>query len=264
MNRQPDFEALLQALPDPCVVLSADLRVHAANDVFLTTTGVHREDLLERRLLDDVFPDPDGDGEAAQGRRGLRASIAVATKTATVDVADMHRYDLPTGPGGKRRKRYWSVINSPIVSADGTVQHLSMRVQDVTAARGLLAATVGRLSTVLGDGQPSIAGQLQSFAEYLTDAQRRGGGVQDILGQVDELLTVLQARTVIEQAKGMLMATQRISADQAYALLRQESQHTNMKLRDVAAHHVAVRSAPPRIPLTSPSIAADARRTNVA
>lgn len=83
---------------------------------------------------------------------------------------------------------------------------------------------------------------LQNFAEYLTDAGRGGRDTEEILGQVEELLAVLQARTVIEQAKGMLMVTQRIDAEQAYALLVQESQHTNTKLRDVAAHHVAVNS----------------------
>jgi GAF domain-containing protein len=45
----------------------------------------------------------------------------------------------------------------------------------------------------------------------------------------------LSSRTEIDQAIGILMAEQRCTADQAFALLRQHSQNTNRKLRDVAA-----------------------------
>ena len=44
-------------------------------------------------------------------------------------------------------------------------------------------------------------------------------------------------RAVIEQAKGVVMATCRTSADEAFALLRRRSQVTNVKLRDLAARH---------------------------
>jgi hypothetical protein len=44
---------------------------------------------------------------------------------------------------------------------------------------------------------------------------------------------------VIEQAKGALMIAYGLDADQAFALLRWHSQHTNIKLRDIAAGLVA-------------------------
>lgn len=54
----------------------------------------------------------------------------------------------------------------------------------------------------------------------------------------DTLQTVLpevvQYRAVIEQAKGALMRTYRINADQAFNVLRWRSQETNVKLRDLA------------------------------
>ena len=42
-------------------------------------------------------------------------------------------------------------------------------------------------------------------------------------------------RALIEQAKGILMARQSISADKAFELLREHSQHNGNKLADVAA-----------------------------
>jgi GAF domain-containing protein len=53
-----------------------------------------------------------------------------------------------------------------------------------------------------------------------------------------DLETAMNSRAVIEQAKGILMAAHRISADGAMKRLIAESQHTNVKLRDVATRFV--------------------------
>ncbi len=49
-----------------------------------------------------------------------------------------------------------------------------------------------------------------------------------------DLRTAMQSRAVIEQAKGMLMATQRCSADEAFQILVRASQRENRKLREMA------------------------------
>lgn len=52
--------------------------------------------------------------------------------------------------------------------------------------------------------------------------------------QIAQLETALVSRAVIEQAKGVLMAVHSCTADEAFAMLVQQSQHKNVKLRDVA------------------------------
>ena len=52
----------------------------------------------------------------------------------------------------------------------------------------------------------------------------------------------MRSRAVIEQAKGMLMAEHRIDADEAFERLTQQSQHSRMKLRDVARRLVNERA----------------------
>ncbi|MGH3634560.1 MAG: ANTAR domain-containing protein, partial [Mycobacterium sp.] len=49
---------------------------------------------------------------------------------------------------------------------------------------------------------------------------------------------LVEARAVIEQAKGVLMAIYRVNADQAFGVLRWRSQETNTKLRALAAQLV--------------------------
>lgn len=48
------------------------------------------------------------------------------------------------------------------------------------------------------------------------------------------LRAALRTREVIGEALGILMERERISADQAFDILRRASQHLNIKLRDIA------------------------------
>jgi GAF domain-containing protein len=53
------------------------------------------------------------------------------------------------------------------------------------------------------------------------------------------LETALRSRSVIDQAMGVLMGQARISADEAFEVLRRRSQSANVKLRDLAAALIA-------------------------
>src|SRR3954447_4049497 len=60
----------------------------------------------------------------------------------------------------------------------------------------------------------------------------------------------MEHRSVIEQAKGMLMATQRCGEDEAFQLLITASQRENVKLRDIARRIVddaTLRNRPPSV-----------------
>jgi len=56
---------------------------------------------------------------------------------------------------------------------------------------------------------------------------------------VAQLRTALTSRAVIDQAKGIIMAVRRISADEAFTVLVEQSQVQNIKLRDLAERFIA-------------------------
>lgn len=58
--------------------------------------------------------------------------------------------------------------------------------------------------------------------------------IQALRDEVAGLRKAMESRADIEQAKGIIMATMRCTADEAFDVLRQQSQHVNRKLRDVA------------------------------
>lgn len=65
---------------------------------------------------------------------------------------------------------------------------------------------------------------------------------------IDQLRAALSSRSVIDQAVGVLMAQRRCDADQAMSLLRQASQRSNRKVRELAVDIVASVSAESRPP----------------
>jgi len=58
----------------------------------------------------------------------------------------------------------------------------------------------------------------------------------ELAGQLRE---ALESRAVIDQAKGILMARDHISADEAFAMMLKASQRSNQKVRDIAQRLVA-------------------------
>lgn len=126
------------------------------------------------------------------------------------------------------------------------------RFAEAAAAAGV----VGVLSVaLLGDDESPVGGlNLYSRSVSRLDAADRDHAVRlaAVVGiavanalRYDAVATLaahleraLASRAVIEQAKGILMAAQRCSAEEAFDLLRRASQRENRKLRDVAAQIV--------------------------
>jgi PAS domain S-box-containing protein len=128
----PDFKTLFESAPGLYMVLDPELRIIAATDAYLQATLTRRNDILGR-LVFDVFPDnPEDSSTTAVSnstesfRRVLRERIA--------DTMPLQRHDVrrPEAEGGGWETRYWSVINSPVLNADGLVACILHRVENVT------------------------------------------------------------------------------------------------------------------------------------
>lgn len=98
---------------------------------------------------------------------------------------------------------------------------------------------------VVADRMADETGAVVGTAGYyidLTDAFDETR--QEVLDEA--LPDLFEARAVIEQVKGVLMAVYRISPDQAFGLLRWRSQQTNIKLRVLAGQLISeVANLPP-------------------
>lgn len=70
--------------------------------------------------------------------------------------------------------------------------------------------------------------------------------------RIENLESALQSREIIGQAEGILMERERISAGQAFDILRRASQRLNVKLREVARNLVETGERPETTRFTGP------------
>jgi GAF domain-containing protein len=119
-----------------------------------------------------------------------------------------------------RRHGISSTLSLPLVIGDRSV-----------GALNLYSREVAHFDEKHEDGGRAFAGQaaiaLANATAYFDQADL-----------ADNLRQAMASRAVIEQAKGILMAATGKDADGAFELLRQQSQQTNEKLRDVATRIV--------------------------
>ena len=69
--------------------------------------------------------------------------------------------------------------------------------------------------------------------------------MQDARELAENLQRAMEFRSVIEQAKGILMERHKLTADQAFRLLAEASMHTNRRVRDLALNLVLTGELPP-------------------
>jgi hypothetical protein len=174
-------------------------------------------------------------------------AVTVSSTGPLAEQADERQYQLDDGP-----------------CLEAMRENVVVRVEDMVGERRwngypALAAQVGVRSSLslplVVDGRSRGALNLYSTRPRAfgpadeAAAARWAGQAAGALGvalriadgddKAEQLRGGLDTRTVIGQAIGLLMAQERCTAEQAFALLKYSSQRRNVKLRDVAAGIVA-------------------------
>ena len=83
-------------------------------------------------------------------------------------------------------------------------------------------------------------GSARDLAACLENLGVRDARIVELVDEVENLHAMAEHRSVIEQAKGVIMSTAHCSQEAAFALLVSQSQTQNRKLRDIAAEIAAM------------------------
>ena len=102
-----------------------------ANPAYCTVLGRGRDDLVGREAF-SLFPDNPED-PTADGVKAVRTSMETARDTGQTQVMPLQRYDVAVTDDGPYKRRYWSIVNAPIVDARGATAFLLNRMEDVTS-----------------------------------------------------------------------------------------------------------------------------------
>lgn len=94
---------------------------------------------------------------------------------------------------------------------------------------------------------------LAEVAETVAAAGRAGSidRVDKLVAEVQGLRLAMEHRAEIEQAKGIVMATLGCGSDEAFDILRRQSQHENRRLREIAQDLVAITNRGRGVPARS-------------
>ena len=188
-----DYRLLFESLPGLYLILSPDLNIVAVNDAYLQATLTKRESIVGRHLF-DVFPDNPGDPNA-DGVRNLHASLKRVVAEKTADAMAVQKYDIrrPDSAGGGFEERYWSPVNSPLLSSAGELVAIVHRAEDVTEFVRLKQQ--GHEQLKLNDELRTRAGQME--AEVLQRAKEVQAGNEQLREANTQLAKRERERTVL-------------------------------------------------------------------
>lgn len=178
-----------------------------------------------------------------------------ATPVYTDDLAvelDLVQYKADTGPcldsyrdgvvyiiDDTRTYDRWTAFCSA-ASAKGVLSTLSLPLRAGDVHLGAMncysrqAGSFGEAEQAVGERFAAQASILLANAEAYHSAQAMN----------QNLTAAMESRAVIEQAKGIIIATSHCTADEAFQILVDQSQNENRKLREIAAELVTRTSRP--------------------
>ncbi|MCE3239075.1 MAG: multisensor hybrid histidine kinase [Gammaproteobacteria bacterium] len=129
-----NFQALFEATPTPCLVLSPDshFTIVEVNEAYLHATRTTRESIIGQGVF-EVFPaNPDDSNTSCV--INFRASLNRVVANCVTDIMPIYQYDIPCQEVDSKgfETRYWSPINIPVLGERNTLDLIVHRVEDVT------------------------------------------------------------------------------------------------------------------------------------
>lgn len=250
-EHRPDRQELRAEVIGPARAEASDA-IASLLEVVLSDRSLEAHLVQIAGMAADLHPAITGCGVAVRRGGRIRTVAASHPLAAEVDEVQFAAHEGPSldafatghvvGVDDHATDRRWPRYGRHAV-AHAVRSSLSVPLQAAGSTIAVLNAYAGRPDVFTGavrDAVLRFAGQ----AEGLVAVTLRSTEQSDELGQIQ---TAMDARSVIDQALGVLMAQQRCSADEAFALLRTASQSRNRKMSDLAVDIVtSVSGGPPR------------------
>ncbi|MDQ7802813.1 GAF and ANTAR domain-containing protein [Amycolatopsis sp. A133] len=213
-------------------------------------TGALETEPVEAEILEAVCAEavravPGADMASITAIRDGEPTTAASTDEAAVEI-DRAQYAAGAGPCLQAAST-GEIVRVPLATAGTAWPEFTARAQELGVGSYLAAPlrVDDRLSgaiNLFGYGDHGFAEAdsqlLQLYTTVVSFGLRTTRRYHHARQRAVDLEAAMRTRAVIEQAKGILMAVHRIGADDAMKLLVTESQHTNVKLRDIAARFV--------------------------
>jgi PAS domain S-box-containing protein len=192
-----DYKLLFENLPDRYIVFHAqgpDYTILTASKAYLEMTD-RTLTSIEGKKLFDAFPDTSPRAKKT-GKGELRESLDRCVETKQPDHMGVIRYDI-TNLTGDFEVKYWSVVHTPALDADGEIVAIVQSTEDVTdevIASDRLALNALQLDDALSAG--SIGSWIWDVTNNKVLANKGLGKMFDLTA--DEVSDGLPLKTFID------------------------------------------------------------------
>lgn len=205
MKHDSFFKLLFEASPHPYLILRPDamFTIMAVNDRYLSVTGTQRDAIIGHGLF-EIFPDNPAD-KSVSGVSDLHMSLNRVVSDRKLDTMGVQKYDIPRRDGGEGFEvKYWSPVNTPVFTDDGSVAYIIHHVEDVTEfILGRERATLEKVEQL---------GKIEAHAERMeAEVMLRASEVKDANRALKIAMQKLEEREIelaaANRAKDSFLAT---------------------------------------------------------
>ena len=220
-----------------------DVRVAEAFDRLATFVIAEHSFSAALQLIVDLAASAvqDADGVSISIKKNGKVLTAVSSNAKAVEL-DQLQYDAAAGPCLQAIQDASMQLTQSLLTDDRWPEFTNKALY--AGAISILAVPIKSSGEVLGalnffssrenaftDGDLSVA---QAFTERSAAVLLNVKVYEELTELAAQLQEALQSRAVIDQAKGIIMATEHVSADAAFDRLRRLSQKSNVKVRELA------------------------------
>jgi two-component system, response regulator / RNA-binding antiterminator len=234
----------------PLVVVDRSFTIRAANPAYLTVTARTADELLGVGIF-EAFPDNPDDPEA-DGVARLTASFEVVFRESCRHRMALQRYDIPApgsgpdpgpdpGPDRAFVRKFWDPVTSPLRDDRGRTVGAMLHVEDVTDI-------LDPILSAASHAPPGVVAESFAWNRLVSALVRETLAHADTRTERNQLQHALDSRIVLEQAKGVLVATLHCSPEEAFTALRHRARSTSSRIHDVARAVVQGGTWPPMQP----------------
>jgi PAS domain S-box-containing protein len=180
----PLLESVFRALPGLYLVLTPDLIIVEATDLFLKQTRISRAQAIGQHLFVSLPNNPNNPHKDSEQLvfqslyHALERKEPYTIKTLPYDIR------VPVEQGGGFEERYWHATSAPILDDQGQVAYLVLEVRDITEK---VLSDIGRKQSQ--EHLSPLASAMRAVAWEYDIANNRmtwGDGLQEIFGYTPE------------------------------------------------------------------------------
>ncbi|WP_312435256.1 ATP-binding protein [Janthinobacterium sp.] len=187
-----ELAPFFHAMPLPCMLLTPQLAIFAANDAYMRLSGRQRKDVVGRHIF-DAFPDNPHD-PLSDGAANMLASLQRVCASGQAEQLGIQRYDVATeADGNVFETRYWKPQNIPVQGADGSLRYIMQMVEEVSdfylPGQNTLRDVLANLSESLRDlrAASEIGHAAAAILGVALQASRVGYGTIDLAAETLEV-----------------------------------------------------------------------------